>query len=96
MAGGERKSYIIEVCPPVGKTPVIAANKTAKSARKKYGTLSEAYAKNELILSKSPPLRMAAITPSGMAIKYVKKIVAADKMKVERALCASRLETEIL
>jgi len=36
------KSCIIDTCPPVGKSPVVAAKSTASSARKKYGTLKAA------------------------------------------------------
>ena len=41
-SGKGMKSCIIDTCPPVGNIPVTAANKTARSARKKYGILNAA------------------------------------------------------
>ena len=77
---------MIDVCPPVGKTPVTAANNTARRARKKYGMLSAAYARNELILSKSESFFTAAITPRGIATAYDSRVLARASISVGMSL----------
>ncbi|CDE85419.1 unknown [Coraliomargarita sp. CAG:312] len=90
------KSCNIETCPPVGNHPVTAAKRTASSARKKYGMLRAAYARNALSLSKIEFWRTAARTPSGTDTTYITKVLASASHRVGKNLCPINSETEIL